>query len=117
MPAWQTLNVSTANPRFYRFPSLRDLLQTRHAPRRPSPSTCKDGLKPSLTDFRYFGTNENAAMIAAARTGNFGLILYLSRIRRVATAIVAVFKPITAPFANVKQPASSKPIDTGASPC
>ena len=64
----------------------------------------------------YYGMNDNTPMTAAAKTSNAGLILYRSRISRVATARAPVSTPVIAPFAMVKQPASNKPIETGARP-
>ena len=43
-------------------------------------------------------------------------MLNRSNINRTATVIVAVSKPVTAPLAMVKQPASRSPMETGASP-
>jgi len=62
-------------------------------------------------------TLPNASMPATAPaiTRNAGLIERRMSTTNVRTAIAAVTHPVTAPFANVKHPASSSPIETGAS--
>ncbi len=66
---------------------------------------------------RYFGMNESNPITAPPSTNRAGLILYCSRISKTPTAIAAVSTPKIAAFAMVKQPASRRPIETGASPC
>ena len=64
----------------------------------------------------HLGMNESTPSTAPAKTRSAGLILYCSRISRTPTAMAAVSTPKIAPFAMVKQPASRRPIETGASP-
>jgi hypothetical protein len=65
---------------------------------------------------RYLGMNEITPSTAPPSTNSAGLTLYRSKISRTPTAIAAVSTPVIAPFAMVKQPASRRPIETGASP-
>src|ERR1035438_6537944 len=65
----------------------------------------------------HFGMNESTPTTALPSTSRAGLTLYWSKINRTPTAIAAVSAPKIAPFAMVKQPASRRPIVTGASPC
>jgi hypothetical protein len=65
----------------------------------------------------HLGMNVRIPTPALASTSRAGLTLYCSRISSTATAMAAVSVPVMAPLAMLKQPASSNPIDTGASPC
>jgi hypothetical protein len=65
----------------------------------------------------HLGRNESTPSTAPPSTNRAGLILYCSRISKTPPAIAAVSTPKIAAFAMVKQPASSRPIETGASPC
>jgi len=67
--------------------------------------------------YLHLGMNVSTPTTALATTSRAGLILYCIRISNTATAIAPVSRPVIAPFAMLKQPASSSPIDTGASPC
>src|SRR5262249_41794636 len=53
---------------------------------------------------------------APARTRIAGLIRVRSTTTNTTAAISAVVQPVTAPLAKVRQPARSKPIETGESP-
>jgi len=53
---------------------------------------------------------------APPRTSKAGLIRLRSSIANTTTAMTRVTKPVTAPLAKVKQPARSRPMETGASP-
>jgi hypothetical protein len=64
----------------------------------------------------HLGMNEITPSTAPPSTSSAGLTLYCSKISRTPTAIAAVSTPKIAPFAIVKQPASRRPIETGASP-
>src|SRR5271165_3832357 len=68
-------------------------------------------------DNHYLGMNVSNPTTALPSTSRAGLTLYWSKINRTATAIAPVSTPEIAPFAMLKQPASSRPIDTGARPC
>src|SRR5499427_3168573 len=65
-----------------------------------------------------FGAQRSASRptSAPASTSNAGLIRVRTTIANTLNAISAVTQPLTAPFANVRQPATSRPTETGVSP-
>ena len=81
----------------------------------PSIRPCRVFRSPMATP--HFGMNETIPRIALHTTSSAGFTLYWSKINNTPTAIAAVSTPKIAPFAMVKQPASSSPIETGARPC
>src|SRR5580704_8669878 len=68
-------------------------------------------------DTAHLGMNVRIPTPALASTSSAGFTLYCIRISSTPTAMAAVSVPVMAPLAMLTQPASSNPIDTGASPC